>query len=356
MGRHSVSRGRWQVAPRMRRPLLALLAVLAVILVGSLIRPPYVVFRAGPAVDILGEFDGAKVIEVSGGRTYPTSGELAFTTVAQYGGPGVEVNAWDLVLAGLDPQAEIVSRDQVYPHDATREQLDQATSAQMSGSQHAAEAVALRALGYPEQAVVAEVVPGTPAAGLLRPGDVVLVAGGRRVEHTFDVPAAVQATAAGTDVPLRVRRGAKDVELAVSTTEQAGRRVMGIGLQARFSGAPAVKVNAGHVGGPSAGMMFALAIYDVLTPGALTGGKDIAGTGTIGLDGTIGPIGGIRHKMIGAHDGGAGYFLAPAPNCPEVTGHVPDSLTVVKVSTFAQARVAVGAIADGRAQTLPSCG
>jgi Lon-like protease len=117
-----------------------------------------------------------------------------------------------------------------------------------------------------------------------------------------------------------------------------------------------VTINAGEVGGPSAGTMFALAVYDTLTPGALTGGEDIAGTGTIDTAGTVGPIGGIRQKLVGARDGGASWFLAPAANCSQVVGHVPDGLRVVRIGTFDEARAAVEAIAAKRADRLPSCG
>ena len=102
--------------------------------------------------------------------------------------------------------------------------------------------------------------------------------------------------------------------------------------------------------------MFSLAIYDVLTPGALTGGKDIAGTGTMDDAGTVGPIGGIRQKLVGARSEGAEFFLAPADNCSDVVGHVPDGLRVVRVATFDEGRAAVTAIGTGDLDALPSCG
>jgi PDZ domain-containing protein len=102
-------------------------------------------------------------------------------------------------------------------------------------------------------------------------------------------------------------------------------------------------------------MMFSLAIYDKLTPGALTGGINIAGTGTIDSAGKVGPIGGIAQKLVGAKRGGAAWFLAPAENCNEVVGHIPDGLQVVKVATFAQARDAVKAIAAKQSASLPHC-
>lgn len=101
--------------------------------------------------------------------------------------------------------------------------------------------------------------------------------------------------------------------------------------------------------------MFTLAVYDLLTPGDLTGGKRIAGTGTMEPDESVGPIGGIRQKAAGARNGGADYFLAPADNCDEVVGHVPDGLEVVRIGSFDDALGAVKAIAADDVASLPRC-
>jgi PDZ domain-containing protein len=94
-------------------------------------------------------------------------------------------------------------------------------------------------------------------------------------------------------------------------------------------------------------MMFALGIVDKLTPGEMTGGEVLAGTGTIDSSGQVGPIGGIRQKLWGADEAGADWFLAPASNCDEVTGHVPDGMRVFAVKTLDEARSVVEAIGDG---------
>jgi PDZ domain-containing protein len=108
-----------------------------------------------------------------------------------------------------------------------------------------------------------------------------------------------------------------------------------------------VEIQLNDVGGPSAGMMFALGIVDMLTPGAMTGGERVAGTGSIDSDGTVGPIGGIRQKLWGALDADADWFLAPESNCDEVVGNVPDGLEVFAVGTLDEARSVVDAIAEG---------
>ncbi len=136
----------------------------------------------------------------------------------------------------------------------------------------------------------------------------------------------------------------------------AGRFILGVLLQYQFKFPFDVKISLEKVGGPSAGMMFALGIVDTVTPGDLTGGKHVAGTGTITPDGAVGPIGGISQKMHGARSGGATLFLAPAANCDEVVGHIPDGLQVVRVENLAEARKAVELAASGADTSgLPVC-
>nr|WP_269212671.1 MULTISPECIES: S16 family serine protease [unclassified Schaalia] len=116
-----------------------------------------------------------------------------------------------------------------------------------------------------------------------------------------------------------------------------------------------IHIDLENITGPSAGMMFALGIIDRMTPGDITGGQKIAGTGTVSYDGQIGPIGGIQQKMRGAVRDGAMWFLAPQMNCSEVIGHIPEGLHVFSVSTLSEAKAAVEAIASGRTQQLPTC-
>ena len=116
-----------------------------------------------------------------------------------------------------------------------------------------------------------------------------------------------------------------------------------------------VQIQLDKVGGPSAGMMFALGIIDKLTPGQLQGGENVAGTGTIDQSGAVGPIGGIQQKLHGALESGATWFLAPADNCDEVTGNIPDGLTVFSVSTLDQALTALEGIKTGDTSDLPTC-
>jgi len=132
--------------------------------------------------------------------------------------------------------------------------------------------------------------------------------------------------------------------------------VIGIGTKTTYDLPVDITIQLDNVGGPSAGMMFALGMIDLLTPGELNGGKDVAGTGTIDADGNVGAIGGIRQKLFGAKDAGAEWFLAPESNCDEVVGHVPDGLTVFAVKTLDDSLAALKAIADGAdTSKLPTC-
>lgn len=339
---------------------MALVAALIVALAGSMVSVPFVVYQPGTAFNALGALPGGRtpMISITGAPTYPADGSLEVTTVALYGGPGYELNVWDWLRFRLQG-AQFVHRDLVYPPDVTRDQVSRANKAEMTGSQQEAVAVALRATGreVTERAVIGSVQPGGPADGLLREGDVLTAVNGAPIDTVTDVSRLIQSAPQGSPVRMGVLRDGS--ALTVSVTPQAeadqGRRLLRVQLSSRFTFPVTVDINAGDVGGPSAGLVFSLAVYDKLTPGSLTGGKQIAGTGTIDSDGAVGPIGGIEHKLVGAKEAGAQWFLAPAANCGAVGGNVPTGLRVVRVTSFAQAKAAVEQIAAGREDGLPGC-
>jgi PDZ domain-containing protein len=199
------------------------------------------------------------------------------------------------------------------------------------------------------------VVKGAPAAAVLQPGDELVSINGAPARDPQAVRAAIGALSAGQQVPVELSRNGERLTVHATTRSAGGRTVLGVLLRSSFDFPFNVTVNAGEVGGPSAGLMFTLGIYDRITPGALTGGQRIAGTGTISSDGSVGPIGGIQQKLAGARSRGADYFLAPADNCDEILGHVPDGLRVFRVSTFEQARTAVQDIAAHQTSELATC-
>lgn len=323
---------------------------------GQLIQMPYVIFSPGPAQDTLGKAGDKDVIAVKGTKTYPTDGTLDFTTVSLYGGPDHPVSLWRYLTAQFSSDNEIRPEEEVFG-DKTGEEIEKESSAAMTGSQQSAEVVAVRATGakVAEQVYVGLVGADEPAAGKLKVRDRILAINGTKTTSMEAVQKAMATVKPGSTVEVTVQRSGKKKTVSVGTRESEGKAVMGIQIVPRYDLPFEVKINAGDVGGPSAGLMFSLAIYDKLTPGALTKGKEFAGTGTIGTDGSVGPIGGIRQKLVGAKESGADHFLAPAGNCDGVKGNVPDGLQVYKVSTFDQAREIVTKVAAGETQGLPRC-
>jgi Lon-like protease len=344
-----------------RRATFWLIAMFVGIVVGAvmgMVHLPYAILQPGPVTNTLGNGpDGKPLITVAGKATYPTTGVLDFTTVAVLGGPTNPVNAWEWLSAHLDSTTAVVPEGELFPKGVTSTEVDQENAAEMADSQQEAIAVALRALGQtvPEVVSIDALTTDSPAKGALLPGDILVSIDGKAATTPASVRASIRAHKPGQSAVFTVRRAGKEQVLRVKTANVSGNAVVGVVLRTGFVFPTKVSINAGDVGGPSAGMMFSLAVYDKLTPGSLTGGANIAGTGTIDSAGTVGPIGGIQQKLVGARRGGAAWFLAPADNCNEVVGHVPDGLRVVKVATFTQARDAVEAIAANRGASLPTC-
>ena len=344
-----------------RRATSWLIAMFVGIAVGSLmgmVHLPYAILQPGPVTNTLGNGPGGKpLITVAGTATYPTTGALDFTTVAVLGGPADPVNGWEWIGGHLDKTNAVVPEEELFPKGVTSKEVDNQSAAEMANSQQEAIAVALRALGQkvPEVVSIGALTKDSPAKGVLLPGDVVVSVDGKAATNPGSVRAVIRAHKPGESATFTVRRGGKERVLTVTTANAAGHAVVGVLMSTEFVFPTKVSINAGDVGGPSAGLMFSLAVYDKLTPGALTGGAAIAGTGTIDSVGTVGKIGGIQQKLAGAKSGGATWFLAPAGNCKEVVGHIPDGLQVAKVSTFAQARDAVEAIAAKRTASLARC-
>ncbi|MDU0314781.1 PDZ domain-containing protein [Phycicoccus sp. M110.8] len=330
--------------------------LIALAALSTMVGLPYVVLKPGPVTNIIAA-GKTPLITVSGARTYPTEGALDFTTVRVAGGPGFRVTVWDLLGAALNRSEEIEPEEAYFPKGITDKQVQEEGAAEMADSQQEAIAVALRAVGQKvvQHVVIAQVTQDSPNRSVLRPGDEIVSVDGTAVDDSASIRTAIGNHSAGQPVKLGLVRGGKPVDVTATTRDAGGRTTIGVFLGVRFDFPFTVKIDAGNVGGPSAGTMFALGLYDTLTPGALTGGAKIAGTGTIDSTGAVGPIGGIRQKLVGARDGGAQWFLAPADNCNEVVGHVPDGLRVVRISTFDQARSSVEAIAAHRGGSLPTC-
>ena len=346
---------------QLARPRLALgslLLLCVMILVGSLLPVPYVIERPGPAIDVLGDYQDEEILVIDGAQTHETDGALMMTTVSVDGGPGYRVTPVEVVAAWFDRTKMVLPREAVFPEGQTREETTLTNTAAMSTSQQGAVAVALDELGIDHEQVVmiAGVEEGGAAEGTLEGGDVIVSVDGEAASGVEAYRELIRAVPEGEPIPMTVRRDGTEIELEVPTAEVDGASMMGVVLAEGYEFPMDVDIAVGDIGGPSAGMIFSMSVYDELTPGALTGGHRIAGTGTIATDGTVGPIGGIRQKMVGAAESDAEFFLAPSQNCDEVVGYAPDDLDVVAVSTFEEALDATETIAGtGSTEGLPTC-
>jgi PDZ domain-containing protein len=326
---------------------------------------PYVIERPGPVFDTLGDVENAAgddvpLIDIPDETTYPTSGQLDLLTV-YIDGSRERPLAWiEVAQAWFDPSRTVLPVDLVYPEGQTDEEADEESAQDMSNSQQDAVAAALGELGIPFESdfVISGIIDDSPADGVLETGDEVLTANGIEVHDVEGLRAVVVDAGVGGAVELEIRRDGvtSTVTLvpAASPTDQSP--VIGVYAGQRYEEFPIdVRIQLENVGGPSAGMMFALGIYDKLTPGELTGGEHIAGTGTIVGSGAVGPIGGIVQKMYGARAAGAAWFLAPESNCEDVVGNIPDGLEVFSVSDLDEAIATVEAIAADDTADLARC-
>jgi len=345
----------------------SLIIALIALVVLTFLPTPYVIQRPGPVYNTLGtaaDEDGEQVplISVEGAETFETAGSLDLTTVQVVGNRQRTPSWFELALAWTDSSKAVVPLDSVFPEGVTTEQRDAQNATLMVDSQHEATAAALGELGYDTgaQVAVVEAVGGTPADGVLEADDIITAIDGTAVDSAKQLRQKIQ-DAEGDAVELTVLRGGEEKTVEITPEERTadGKKtwVVGVTLRTDYDFPIDVTIQLDNVGGPSAGMMFALGIIDTLTPGELNGGEDVAGTGTIEADGTVGPIGGIRQKLYGARDAGADFFLAPESNCGDVVGHVPDGLTVISTSTLADSVHALEVIADGGdVSALPTCG
>jgi PDZ domain-containing protein len=257
--------------------------LVALIAGASLFPVPYVVYSPGPVEDTLGEWEGEPVIEIHGAETYPTDGVLNLTTVGVTPADR-KLDLLRALQAWIDPDRTVVPRELVYPEDITAEEAREENAQLLERSQESAKVATLRELEIevPEVVVVDSVVDGAPADGVLVPGDVVISVDGAPIAEPQDVVEAVTAHEPGETVEFVVERdGARRTETVGSqAAEDDGRAIVGFSPTIGYEFPVQIDVNIDErIGGPSAGMIFALAIYDTLTPGALLAGMHVAGTG-----------------------------------------------------------------------------
>lgn len=333
-----------------------LFVVLAALLV--LLPVPFVTWRPGSTADVLGEGADGPLIEVQGIETFETTGRLLLTTVsASRVDAGVSLP--ESVLAYYGEASEVMPREVVFPPDRSPEQVREEQVLQMDSSRTNAAVAAMRAAGQQvtELPMVTSVIVGGPADDKLKPGDLIESVDGGAVANRDDVVAAVRKRAVGEPVVFKVLRdGARETVSVVTAADSNSRPIVGIGVGQGFMYAPQVRFNMdSSIVGPSAGLVFSLAIYDRMSDGALLGQATVAGTGTIDPTGTVGAVGGVRAKLAGAEAAGATIFLLPRANCADL-GEVDTKLRVIPVSSLRDAIAALQLIKEGQhPMEVPSC-
>ncbi|HZA09348.1 PDZ domain-containing protein [Mycobacterium sp.] len=334
----------------MNRRILTLVVALVPVVVFSallaVVTVPYVSLGPGPTFNTLGEFDGKQVVDIVGTQVHPASGHLNMTTVSQRDGLTL-AQALGLWMSGRE---QLVPRDLVYPPDKTREQVDKENTTDFKRSEDSAAYAALGYLKYGQALTVDAVNDPGPSVGKLHAGDAIDAVNGTKITSLDQFQGLLKATKPGQQVTLDYRRknappGSATITLGANPKGDYG--YLGVAVLEAPWAPFTVTFNLANIGGPSAGLMFSLAVVDKLTTGDLAGQNFIAGTGTISGDGKVGPIGGITHKMLAAHEAGASVFLVPAENCAEARSGNGDGLQLVKVADIGQAVDALHAISAG---------
>lgn len=340
------------------RTLIVTGVLFVVLFVLALVLPvPYVVLSPGPTYNTLGTDDSNQQIIVIDGRTpNRTSGHLNMTTVSV---SNDSISVFDAVRGWLSSDEVVVPEASVFPPGQSQQQIDKQNAQDFQQSQDSATAAALCELGYPKGFGVIDVQSGGPASGKLKPGDQFVSVDGKPVTDRTSLDTVLSATAPGQQASLVVKRGGatQTVQVTLGKPPAGSTRKGGfLGVVPDVTCLAPFTVDLGlgnQIGGPSAGLMFALGIMDKVGKVDLTKGMFIAGTGTIDPTGKVGPIGGIALKMIAARAKGATVFLAPSGNCDEVRSATPKGLQIVKVDTLH------GAVQDllrlQQKQSVPHC-
>lgn len=322
--------------------------------IGAAVLPvPYVALRPGSTRPVTDQ------VLVEGAPSYPPEESIAFTTVNVGGTTLLEA-----FLGWLDDDVDVVPEERVRG-DRSAEENRRYNAQLMDTSKLVAITVALRYLGHDvpirtSGTVVRQIVDDSPAADVLALDDVIVAVDGEPVDEPDEVGTLLQPGGPGTEHVLTVERPAGSttrLEVPITTIaapDDPGRAVIGIAPEDRivdFDFPVDVTIDSGNVGGPSAGLAFTLAVLDVLTPGELTGGHRVAVTGTMALDGTVGPVGGAAQKAITVRDAGYEVFLVPSDELDEVRATVGGDLEVIAVDTLAEALEALDSL-GGNAGSL----
>jgi PDZ domain-containing protein len=310
---------------------------------------PYVQMEPGPTYDTLGKDDAGKdVIVITGTTSSSSAGQLRFVTI----GARSSLTLLQALIGWWRDDDAVVPRELIYGNE-TDQQAEQRNIEDFQNSQSAAETAAQIELGYPLAVSVKEVSPGTPADGKLKPGDVITAVDGTAIDSPERLVGIIRAKPAGSTLKFEITRDGASQTIQLTSADDGGTPRVGFQPDSKPTAPFTIDVPIENIGGPSAGLMLTLGMIDKVKPEDLTGGKIIAGTGTIDAMGNVGPIGGIPQKLVAAKDADAEYFITPKSNCAEAVANAKPDLPLVVVSTL---KDALNALADIRAgRTPPLC-
>ncbi|MDV6014576.1 PDZ domain-containing protein [Haloechinothrix sp. LS1_15] len=327
--------------------------------VGATVSVPYVALGPGPIYDTLGEIDDEPVIsvrdddgEIVEDLVYDTTGSASLTTVSV----ADDVTMFNALARWVSGQFALAPREQYFRPGLTEEEIQEENIAQFEHSQDSAEVAALRLLGYPTGVYVQEVLPDEPAEDIVPPGAELLAVDGTELDSIHEVHDVLADRGPGEVVELDYRdedgqEHSDTLELGAREDREQG--FMGVTLTERAEVDFTIDIELADVGGPSAGIMFAVAIVDRMTEEDLLDGEHVAGSGEIAVTGEVGPIGGIGFKVDAARDAGVDAFLVPEQNCPEAVAADAGDMTLISVGTLEETIDALEAYTAGG--DVPTC-
>jgi PDZ domain-containing protein len=316
---------------RWLRRLLPFVALAAVLLLAGSVYLPYYSIGPGPARAV------GPLIRFDGPPRYESEGNFVLTSIHFE-----QLTTLGVLRAWLDPDESVVSRDVLFRPGETGEEEQERATSQMDESKLAAAYVALERLtDYPDEhgdgVLIEGVVEGCAADGKLFPGDVVHAIDGREVDDVEDASRLIRSASSGARLSFDVTVDGEPQSISLVRRPCGGQERPIVGVRMIESFPFDLRISSGSIGGPSAGLAWALGLYDLLTPGDLSGGRTIAVTGEIGIDGTVFPIGGADEKVAAAASAGASVLILPDDNLEEARESGDRGVELIPVGSFDEA-------------------